>query len=117
MSKNELRIDHPVKLISPEANEYLKNKANELVQLLGYDPKSSKLEVVNIQEAYCFGYFQADRDNKKGGFFDLKTIQESCAHVNHEPPVHIYIPENKYYKHICPGCGKTVNMIKSGIII
>lgn len=42
---------------------------------------------------------------KQGGFFDLPNI-ERCNHPEHEPPKHLYIPQGKWYKHICPNCGK-----------
>lgn len=46
----------------------------------------------------------------KGGFFDL-TKDETCRHKSHNPPMFIYIPNGKGYKHICPSCGKITNLI------
>jgi hypothetical protein len=105
----------PNKLISPEVREDIKNKANKLATFLGYNPQSVNLDVINIQEAYCQGYLQSNIDSKNGGFFDLDEVERKCNHIEHEPPMHLYIPEGKGYKHICPGCGKSVNIIPPNI--
>lgn len=44
-------------------------------------------------------------DNQEGGFFDLDPM-EICNHINHLPPMYLWIPEVKGYRHICPKCGK-----------
>jgi hypothetical protein len=60
--------------------------------------------LVKIQEVAV----KFDNENtKKGGFEDIPTI-ERCRDPEHEPPMHLYIPPGKQYRHICPGCGKTV---------
>jgi hypothetical protein len=41
----------------------------------------------------------------KSGFFDLAQ-QDICIDLNHNPPQHLYIPQGKGYKHVCPSCGK-----------
>jgi len=49
---------------------------------------------------------------KQSGFFDLTKIGENiitksaCPDPEHKPPMHLYIPPGKGYKHICPTCGK-----------
>lgn len=51
---------------------------------------------------------------QKSGFFDL-PVQQTCRHPEHEPPSMLYIPPGKGYRHVCPGCGKTVNLYGSNI--
>jgi len=50
------------------------------------------------------GISKYDRHEKKGGFFELPK-EKKCNHLNHEPPQHIYIPQGKGYRHVCPACG------------
>ena len=35
-----------------------------------------------------------------------------CFHPEHNPPMHLWIPEGKNYTHICPNCGTKV-IVKS----
>lgn len=42
---------------------------------------------------------------KKSGFEDIPA-QERCINLEHEPPMFLYIPPGKQYRHVCPGCGK-----------
>jgi len=47
-------------------------------------------------------------DNKepnKSGFEMLKD-EAFCLDINHSPPTHLWIPQGKQYRHICPTCGK-----------
>jgi hypothetical protein len=51
--------------------------------------------------------------SEKSSFFDLNKA-ETCLHLEHNPPMHLYIPPGKGYKHVCPNCGK-VSVIKNQI--
>ena len=48
----------------------------------------------------------------KSGFFDLPTFKK-CEHPEHNTPTHIYIPQGKGYKHVCPNCGNVIIMTPS----
>lgn len=48
---------------------------------------------------------------EKGGFEDDDIYDDKfkpCMHPSHNPPMHLYIPPGKRYRHICPGCGMTI---------
>lgn len=45
-----------------------------------------------------------------GGFFDLPK-KTNCKHPEHDPPKHLHIPQGKGYRHVCPSCGNTVDLI------
>lgn len=45
----------------------------------------------------------------KSGFFDLAPATH-CQHREHAPPTHIHIPAGKGYRHVCPGCGVSVDL-------
>lgn len=47
---------------------------------------------------------------KQGGFFELPQ-DTRCKDKSHEPPTHIYIPQGKGYRHVCPSCGKVTELI------
>ena len=49
-------------------------------------------------------------DKSKGGFFDLPDMSR-CIDIQHNPPMHIHIPQGKGYRHICPSCGKVTEII------
>lgn len=49
-------------------------------------------------------------DNTKSGFFDLPN-QETCNDPEHEPPKHLFIPQGKGYRHVCPKCKKQAILI------
>lgn len=51
-------------------------------------------------------------DEKESGFYDIPP-QETCVHPEHDPPMHLYIPAGKGYRHVCPSCGKVVNINSS----
>jgi hypothetical protein len=51
-----------------------------------------------------------ENNEKKGGFYDLPK-DKICNDLNHKPPMHIYIPLGKGYKHICPSCGAITNIV------
>lgn len=50
------------------------------------------------------------KPEKQGGFFDLPK-DTRCKDKSHEPPTHIYIPQGKGYRHVCPSCGKVTDLI------
>jgi len=50
----------------------------------------------------------------KSGFFDLDEIPQ-CKHPEHEPPMYLYIPTGKGYRHVCPKCGKVTTIISPQI--
>lgn len=50
------------------------------------------------------GIEQINIPEKRGGFFDLPK-EKTCKHPEHKPPMHIYIPQGKGYRHVCPACG------------
>lgn len=49
------------------------------------------------------------------GFFDLPDNQRPCIHPEHNPPMGLYIPPGKGYRHVCPGCGCTQTLIPQQI--
>lgn len=51
--------------------------------------------------------------NQKG-FFDLDK-KLSCTHPEHNPPMFLYIPSGKGYKHICPNCKKVAILVGNNI--
>jgi len=44
------------------------------------------------------------------GYCWEKTWDEMCKHPEHFPPMHLYIPPNTYYEHICPACGNIISI-------
>lgn len=50
------------------------------------------------------------KEDKKGGFFDLPK-NNTCNDPGHNPPTHLHIPQGKGYRHVCPKCGATVDLI------
>lgn len=52
----------------------------------------------------------AHKSDNKSGFFDLEDNDRRCKHREHNPPMHLYIPPGKGYRHVCPGCGREVIM-------
>lgn len=48
-------------------------------------------------------------DPPKSGFFDLYEAKP-CTHPQHNPPMHLFIPPGKGYRHVCPECGSEVIM-------
>ena len=50
------------------------------------------------------------KPEKQGGLFDL-NLPKKCNNPSHEPPTHIYIPQGKGYRHVCPSCGKVTDLI------
>lgn len=53
-----------------------------------------------------------DRHKKRGGFEDIpkSEIGSLCLDPEHAPPMHLWIPPGKQYRHICPSCGHEVVM-------
>lgn len=49
-------------------------------------------------------------EKEKSGFYDLPKPQK-CNHPNHEPPKHLFIPQGKGYRHVCPACGTVTNLV------
>lgn len=64
----------------------------------------------------------SDAENKKpvrrGGFEDddMPTCLTPCLHPEHNPPMHLYIPQGQRYRHICPACGNEV-VIRPSLIL
>ena len=52
----------------------------------------------------------------ESGFFDLPNI-EKCKDPSHKPPTHIHIPRGKGYRHVCPSCGKVIDLIPPQITL
>lgn len=52
----------------------------------------------------------------ESGFFDL-SAHKQCLHPEHEPPGMIHIPYGKGYRHVCPACGRVVEMHGSNITL
>lgn len=51
----------------------------------------------------------------EGGFKnDEKNLP--CCSPYHQPPMNLYIPSGKKYRHICPACGK-VNVLRGSNIM
>lgn len=48
--------------------------------------------------------------SKRSGFFDLPK-EKRCTHPEHNPPGHLYIPQGKGYRHVCPACGAEAVLI------
>jgi hypothetical protein len=38
-------------------------------------------------------------------------VAQMCSHPEHNPPMHIHIPQGKQLKHTCPGC-KQVQVVR-----
>jgi hypothetical protein len=47
--------------------------------------------------------------------FENDDQEKICLHPQHEPPMHLYIPHGKRYRHVCPGCGRELVIRGSGI--
>ena len=49
---------------------------------------------------------------KESGFFDLPASPASlCNSPHHKPPSHLYIPQGKGYRHVCPACNQVTEII------
>lgn len=55
-----------------------------------------------------------DIEDQKSGFFDLKEF--GCTDPEHNFPMHLYIPQGKGYRHVCPSCGKVTTVVNPGPI-
>lgn len=53
---------------------------------------------------------------KKGGFFNLPSIK-SCQDPSHNPPTHLWIPPGQGYRHVCPRCGNTIDLVPPQITL
>lgn len=42
---------------------------------------------------------------KRSGFEDDPFYVKPCVASEHNPPMHMVIPQGKIYRHICPVCG------------
>ncbi len=42
--------------------------------------------------------------------FENIPVEEICHHPSHNPPMHLCIPTDQVYRHICPSCGYTVKI-------
>jgi len=62
-----------------------------------------------------------NRKPQEGGFFPLpdfphqKIEEKKCNNLDHDPPMHLHIPQGQGYKHVCPSCGKTRIIIRPQI--
>lgn len=47
-------------------------------------------------------------NNKESGFEDWSPLDfggdRLCYDENHNPPMHLVVPEGKRYRHVCPTC-------------
>lgn len=50
-----------------------------------------------------------------GGFYNLPQNKIYCKHPEHNPPMFLYIPQGKGYKHVCPCCGKESKLVSPQI--
>ena len=46
---------------------------------------------------------------QKSGFEDIPK-EEFCSSNQHNPPMALYIPPGKQYRHVCPNCGNVIIM-------
>ncbi len=46
-------------------------------------------------------------EKEKSGFEPLPEKQV-CNHPGHNVPMHLFVPPNQQYRHVCPNCGNTV---------
>ena len=58
----------------------------------------------------------SDIEKEKNGFFDLPK-SDRCTDPSHEPPMYLYIPPGKGYKHVCPKCGNVQYVIPTQIYL
>ena len=49
-------------------------------------------------------------NTKQSGFFDIESFK-ICTHPEHNIPSHIFIPQGKGYRHICPSCNTEVVIV------
>lgn len=54
-------------------------------------------------------------NEKRSGFEDDPT-PIPCLYEEHNPPMHLYVPPGKQYRHVCPSCGYTI-VIRPGMIL
>ncbi len=58
-----------------------------------------------------------NRKPQEGGFFPLPNFphqrveEKKCNDLEHDPPMHLNIPQGYGYKHVCPSCGKQQTVI------
>ena len=50
---------------------------------------------------------------EESGFFDLPESLRICQAPGPEPPMHMYVPPGKGYRHVCPTCGKVTILVSS----
>lgn len=58
---------------------------------------------------------RGNANHKGSGFFDLPE-KKICSFNGHKPPMHLYIPQGKGYRHICPECGRITDIIPQQIM-
>ncbi len=51
----------------------------------------------------------------KSSFIDIVPYVESCSHLEHKPPQYLVIPEDKQYRHVCPGCGAITYVVNANV--
>ncbi len=56
------------------------------------------------------------KSNKRSGFEPLESYpNKMCQDPSHNPPMHLHIPNNQQYRHVCPSCGYETVLRGSGI--
>lgn len=57
------------------------------------------------------------QERQKSGFFDLPGWHAPCTHSHHAPPSYINIPPGKGYRHVCPACGATTEIVHTPAVV
>lgn len=52
-------------------------------------------------------FINTKRAPRKSGFIDL-PIHSRCVSPEHNPPMHLHIPQGKAYVHVCPCCDREI---------
>lgn len=48
---------------------------------------------------------QPSKQSKEQSGFEDDMTPKRCLHPEHQPPSHLFIPQGKVYRHVCPSCG------------
>lgn len=48
-------------------------------------------------------------EKEKSHFEDIE-VERICTDPEHEPPMHLLIPAGKKYVHVCPTCGRRLEI-------
>lgn len=60
-------------------------------------------EIIGWREAGKTNFFPIQQEDEKSHFEDIEDVAK-CTHIEHNPPMHLHIPQGKRYIHVCPGC-------------